>query len=148
MDVRRGARLALAAFYGIAGVFHLYATDAFVAIVPNWVPAPHAVVIVTGLCEILGAGALLTRSLRKPAGAMLALYAVCVYPANINQAIHDIPIGGVSLGWIYHGPRLLLQPVFVWWALICCDIIDWPFSSKWRGREKPAGSNAASTIDA
>jgi uncharacterized membrane protein len=143
MNVRPCARLALAAFYAVAGVFHFYATTAFATIVPNWVPWPHATVVFTGVCEMLGAGALLTSSLRRTAGFMLALYAVCVYPANINQAIHDIPIDGVSLGWIYHGPRLLLQPVLVWWALISCGIIDWPFTSKWRGREKPAESNAA-----
>src|SRR5450432_2023985 len=75
MSVRTAGRIALVAFYGVAGVFQLRATDALVAIVPDWVPLPHAVVIFTGLCEILGAAALLTRRLRKPAGVMLALYA-------------------------------------------------------------------------
>jgi uncharacterized membrane protein len=135
MNVRSCARLALAAFYALAGVFHFCATAAFAAIVPNWVPWPHATVVFTGVCEMLGAGALLTPSLRKAAAFMLALYAVCVYPANINQAIHDIPIDGVSLGWIYHGPRLLLQPVLVWWALISCGIINWPFSQSGEARQ-------------
>jgi uncharacterized membrane protein len=141
MSVRAGGRIALVAFYGVAGVFHLRATDALVAIVPDWVPLPHAVVIFTGLCEILGAAAILTRSLRKPAGVMLALYAVCVSPANINQAIHNIPIDGVSLGWMYHGPRLLLQPLLVWWALVCGGVTDWPFPRKSNRRDSPARSN-------
>ena len=58
---------------------------------------------------------------------MLALYAVCVYPANIKHAIEGIPVGDVQLGWWYHAPRLALQPVLVWWALFAGKITDWPF---------------------
>ena len=123
-------RVVLAVSYLLVGIFHLRATDGFAAIVPDWVPAPHAVVIATGCCELLGAVALLTRRLRRLAGIMLALYAVCVFPANINQAIKHIPIDGVVLGWGYHAPRFAFQPVLVWWALFCGGVIDWPF----RGR--------------
>lgn len=59
---------------------------------------------------------------------MLAAYAVCVFPANIKHAVDSIAIGGVRLGWWYHAPRLLLQPVLVWWALYCAKVIDWPWS--------------------
>ena len=120
-------RIVLAVAYFTVGVFHLRATDGFAAIVPAWVPAPHAVVIATGCCELLGAVALLTRRLRRLAGIMLALYAVCVFPANINQAVNHVPIDGVVLGWGYHLPRFALQPVLVWWALFCGGVIDWPF---------------------
>ena len=120
----------LALAYLVVGVFHLRATDGFAAIVPGWVPMPHAVVIATGCCELLGALALLTRRLRRLAGIMLALYAVCVFPANVNQAINHIPIDGVVLGWGYHAPRFAFQPVLVWWALFCGSVIDWPFGER------------------
>ena len=126
-SARTIGRVVLAVSYFVVGVFHLRATDGFAAIVPAWVPAPHAVVIATGCCELLGAVALLTRRLRRLAGIMLALYAVCVFPANINQAVEHIPIGGVVLGWGYHLPRFAFQPVLVWWALFCGGVIDWPF---------------------
>ena len=85
--------------------------------------------MLTGLCELAGAAALLTRRLRALAGVMLALYAVCVYPANIKQAITGGMIDGVRLTWWYHGPRLAFQPVIVWWALFSGEVIDWPFRS-------------------
>ena len=47
---------------------------------------------------------------------MLALYAVCVFPANIKHAIDDLS-SGTGLPIWYHAPRLLLQPLIVWWAL-------------------------------
>ena len=118
---RRAARWLLIAFYGVAGVAHLtFATRAMVGIVPGWVPHPHAVVIATGLAELAGAAGLATSfdggRWRRAAGWGLAAYAVCVFPANIKHAIHDLG-DHVGLGWWYHGPRLLAQPLIVWWAL-------------------------------
>lgn len=119
----------LAAAYLVAGLAHLAATDAFVAIVPDWVPAPRAVVLATGLAEILGAAALATRRWRRAAGLAFALYAVAVFPANIKHALDAVPAGGVELGWWYHAPRLALQPVIVWLALWVTGWVDWPFRS-------------------
>ena len=47
-------RLPLMAAYGFIGVVHLAAPDAFLPIMPDWVPEPRLVVIVTGLCELAG----------------------------------------------------------------------------------------------
>ena len=83
--VRHWMRWAMAIFYFVAGVVHLRRPEAFLPIMPDWVPAPREVILFTGACEIAGALALLTRSLRWWAGVMLALYAVCVFPANIKH---------------------------------------------------------------
>ena len=120
-------RWSLAMVYLVAGIFHLHNTDAFVLIVPDWVPQPRLVVIATGWCELLGAASLLTRRLRRLAGIMLALYAICVFPANVKHALDHVAIGGNRLGWGYHAPRLAFQPVLVWWALFCSGVIDWPY---------------------
>lgn len=120
------ARLILAAAYLAAGVLHLIAPGGFIAITPAWVPFAREVIAITGLCEIAGAIALLVPRLRRTAGIMLALYALCVFPANINHALHGIAIGGTVLGLWYHVPRLLLQPVIIWWALWAGSVIDWP----------------------
>jgi uncharacterized membrane protein len=135
--VERGrliARVAIAIFYLVAGVGHIRSPEGFLQITPAWVPYPQEVVFLTGVAELAGAFALLfIPPLRKAAGIGLALYAVCVFPANINHAVNDIAIGGTDLSWAYHGPRLLFQPVFVWWALWAGAVIDWPFSKKMPG---------------
>jgi len=125
--IRAAMRWAMAVFYGVAGVIHLRAPEAFLPIVPDWVPAPHEVVIFTGLCELAGAAALLVPRTRRLAGVLLALYAVCVFPANLKHAFYDVQLSGLPTTWWYHAPRLALQPVIVWWALFAGEAIDWPF---------------------
>lgn len=120
----------LAAIYAYVGYVHLRRPEFFLPIVPGWVPEPSLVVLATGACEIAGAIALMTGRLRYAAGVMLALYAVCVYPANIKHAMDSVAVGGAKLGWGYHGPRLVFQPVFVWWALFAGGVIDWPFAKR------------------
>jgi uncharacterized membrane protein len=127
---RAAARWALAAIYLTAGVLHLYTPDSFLPIVPDWVPLPRQVVLGTGLCEIAGAIALLTRNLRRAAGIALALYAVCVFPANIKHAFGSVVVGHTQLGWWYHAPRLAFQPVLVWWALFAGEVVNWPFGGR------------------
>ncbi len=104
-------------------------------IMPSWVPMPYAVIIITGISEMLGAVGLLIPRWRYLAGIMLATYAVCVYPANIQHALNDnmtndnmTNVRHMGLG--YHIPRLLFQPIFVWWALYAGGVISWPFKRK------------------
>jgi len=139
------ARIPLAAIYAAAGVFHLAVPDAFVKITPAWVPMPHEVIVVTGICELAGAAALITTRFRAIAGVALAAYAVCVYPANIKHAIDSLS-GQVppALGWWYHVPRLALQPVMVWWALFAGGVVQWPFAPKMRTSHAPVGKDPIS----
>lgn len=95
----------------------------FLPIVPEWVPFPRSVVLLTGICELAGAAGLLSPRLHKTAGVMLALYAICVTPANIRHAVEGISIGGLPTSWWYHGPRLAFQPVLVWLALIASGVL-------------------------
>jgi uncharacterized membrane protein len=119
-------RAVMAVFYATAGVLHLAIPDKFMLIVPDWVPFPRETVLLTGFCELAGGVALLFRPTVRLAGIMLALYAVCVYPANIKHAVDSIHVPGLPDGWWYHAPRLALQPVLVWWALFCAGVVDWP----------------------
>jgi uncharacterized membrane protein len=124
--IRRVMRWTMAGFYMLAGIFHLTSPGALLPITPDWVPFPREVILVTGVCEIAGAVALLTRRLRWIAGIMLALYAVCVFPANLKHAVEGVHLPPVPDSWWYHGPRLVLQPVLVWWALFSAGVVDWP----------------------
>ncbi|PZQ23702.1 MAG: hypothetical protein DI569_04370 [Sphingopyxis macrogoltabida] len=112
--------------YAYAGYRHLATPAPFLAITPPWVPQPGFVVAATGVAEIAGAIGLMIPATRKAAGWGLALYALCVWPANFHHALANVAIGGQTLGWGYHGPRLALQPVIIWWALWASGATDWP----------------------
>ncbi|CAM4018072.1 Methylamine utilization protein MauE [Novosphingobium lubricantis] len=123
-------RTVLALLYLAAGIIHIARPEPFVAITPGWMPAPHAVVLWTGIAELLGAAGLLqgfSLPLRRAAAIGLALYAVCVFPANINHFIMDMARDDHGLGLAYHIPRMVLQPVLVWIALWSGGVTNWPF---------------------
>jgi len=113
-------RWLLAAFYFVAGVIHIARPAPFLTIMPGWVPAPEAVVLWTGVAEILGAIGLVqgvSLPLRRAAGWGLALYALCVWPANVNHFALDMARPDGGLGLAYHIPRMIAQPVIIWLAL-------------------------------
>ena len=124
--IRFVMRLILAVFYFAAGILHLRSPAGFISIVPSFVPWPAETVWLTGVCEIAGAIGLMVPKLQKAAGIGLALYAICVFPANINHALNHIDVGALPNSWWYHGPRFVLQPILVWWALFCTGTITWP----------------------
>ena len=126
-------RWIMAAFYATAGVAHVLAPDKFLAITPEWVPFAPQVILITGVCELAGALGLLIKPVRWWAGAALAAYALCVWPANFKHAIDGIEMPYIGSSWWYHAPRLAFQPVLIWAALYCAGVIDWP----WR-RAKPS----------
>jgi uncharacterized membrane protein len=128
--VRAVMRWMMAAFFAGAGYLHLVAPAQLLAITPDWVPFAPQVIFVTGLAEFAGALALVTGPQRRWAGIALALYALCVWPANIKHAFENIDISGLPSNWWYHGPRLAVQPVIIWWALFSAAVIDWPFRRK------------------
>ena len=129
-NVRRGVRVALAAAFLVDGVLHTLFPAPFMAITPSWVPAPATVVFLTGIAAFAGGLGLLMPRVRRWAGMGLALYCVAVYPANVHHALAHLTLAGRTAGWAYHGPRLLLQPVFVWACLWAAGVIDWPFSNR------------------
>lgn len=81
------ARRVIAVFFAAAGLAHFLFTDAFAAIVPPALPAPRAIVLVTGALEIALAGALMAAATRRAAALLLAAYALAVLPANIVMAL-------------------------------------------------------------
>lgn len=118
--IKAGLRWLLAVFYFAAGVIHLIKPAPFLTIMPSWVPAAEAVVLWTGVAEILGAIGLVqpfSRPLRRAAGWGLAAYALCVWPANINHFILDMAKPDGGLGLAYHVPRMIAQPLIIGLAL-------------------------------
>lgn len=67
----------------IGGIFHFVATAAEMRIVPPYIPWPRAVVLVSGVFELLGAAGVLWRPTRRSAGFGLFVLTILVTPAHI-----------------------------------------------------------------
>ncbi|ANU07279.1 DoxX family protein [Paraurantiacibacter namhicola] len=134
----------LAVFYAIAGYLHIAAPENFLRITPEWVPYAPLVVTLTGWAEIAGAIALLqpfSLRLRQAGGIGLAVYALCVWPANINHMLMDMAAmaageaPSVAAGMAYHVPRMFAQPMVIWLALWSANAVDWPFRRRASGQD-------------
>ena len=135
---RSVARWLLGLFYAVAGWLHLIHPRPFVSVMPEWVPSHDLVVALTGVAELAGAVALVqwrAPALRRAAGWGLALYALCVWPANYHHMELDLARPGGGLGLVYHIPRLAAQPLLIWLALWAGEVTDWP----WRRRSTSSG---------
>lgn len=67
----------------IGGLAHFVMTDLEMRIVPPFIPWPRAVVLVSGILELLGAVGLTRRSMRRTAGLCLFMLTIAVTPAHI-----------------------------------------------------------------
>jgi len=100
------------------GVLHFAAPEGFVKIVPAFLPAPLALVYLSGFFEIAGGlGLLVTRVHRLAAWGLIALY-ISVFPANINMAVNDLQPAGMHIPAALLWLRLPFQALFIaiaWW---------------------------------
>lgn len=107
--------------YVVAGVLHFVLPELYVQIVPPVLPAPLALVYLSGLAEIaVGVGLLIPRTRRYAAWATVGLL-VAIFPANVYMATHGVVIEGLPGGGdpseLVRWGRLPLQGVLILWAL-------------------------------
>ena len=114
------SRIALALFFIVAGSAHFISPGPYVAIVPSYLPWPAALVLLSGIAEILGGLGIFFRPIRRAAGWGLIALLVAVFPANIHAISTGMIIGGHPLpAWILWA-RLPFQFLFVAWVYGTC----------------------------
>ena len=109
-------RVILAVCMVVAGVLHFVVPQPFIRIVPGFLPAPAALVYISGAIEVLLALGLLLPSTRQLSAWGLVLLFIAVYPANLNMAFNHIQISGIPDTWWFHAIRLPFQFVLIAWA--------------------------------
>ena len=106
----------LAAFMTLGGINHFVSPEPYVAMTPAVLPAPLALVYISGIAEIAGGLGLLPRHTRRLAAWGLIALFVAVFPANINMAINSLPLGERVVPQWALWARLPLQLVLIAWA--------------------------------
>ena len=108
-----------------AGVLHFVKPESYLKIVPPWLPAPMALVLISGACEVLGGAGVLLPATRALAGWGLIALLVAVFPANV-QMLLDAHASHASRA--YQSAlvgRLPLQALLIWWV--------WRAAVRWHG---------------
>jgi uncharacterized membrane protein len=109
----------MALLYVVAGGLHFVVPELYAQIVPPVLPAPLALVYLSGVAEIaVGLGLLVPRTRSYAAWATIALL-VAIFPANVYMAVSMVTIEGTGGGdpsVLVRWARLPLQGVLILWA--------------------------------
>lgn len=95
---------------------HFVIPDSYVRIMPGWLPAHRALVLVSGACEIAGGIGLLIPILRRWAGMGLVLLLLAVWPANAQMWMNARAAHQSGMAQMLLLLRLPLQIVLMWWV--------------------------------
>ena len=88
-------------WFFIGGIAHFVATDVETSIVPPWIPWPRVMVLVSGVCELIGAAGIVWPRTRRAAGWGLFALTIAVTPVHV---------------WMLQRPDLF--PSIPYWALV------------------------------
>ena len=105
--------------FGASGVLHLANPEAFLWLMPPWLPEPIFLIYLSGIFELACAIGLLLK--QKWAGWLSALVLIAIWPANIWYAFSVIESqdpGLVAAAWL----RLPLQLPLIYYSLKYSEI--------------------------
>jgi len=110
----------LIAVFTLSGVLHLVNPDAFLWLMPPWLPEPIFLIYLSGVFELVCALGLVLK--KKWAGWLSALVLLAIWPANIWFAF-DVSskgdIGTIIAAWL----RLPLQLPLIYYSLMFSGLV-------------------------
>lgn len=116
MRVKTVLRWILTVFMVVAGINHFVSPATYVGMMPAALPAHEALVYASGIAEILGGLGLILPATRRLAAWGLIALLVAVFPANLNMALNELPLGTSTVPTWALWARLPLQIVMIAWA--------------------------------
>ena len=118
MAIRTIARWLLGLVFVAAGSVHFILPEAYLPMMPPYLPWPRELIFVSGACEILGGFGVLFPNVRiqRAAGLGLIFLLIAVFPANLHMALNDTPVLGRHFSDAVRWGRLPMQLVLIAWA--------------------------------
>ncbi|HVM36533.1 MAG TPA: hypothetical protein VM784_14480 [Actinomycetota bacterium] len=115
----------------LLGLNHFVSPDAYAKIIPPALPAPYALVYISGAAQALGAAGTLHPKTRRAAGWFLIAMLVAIFPANVYMALEPENFPSIPR-WALLA-RLPLQGLFVYlvWRAALADDPAAPRESSW-----------------
>lgn len=102
-------------FFILAGLNHFRDPATYYGMMPEWIPWPRGVNLISGTCETAGGIGLLIARFRRASGWFLIALLVAVFPANLHVALQGYMPGSSfspRVLWL----RLPFQAVFIAWV--------------------------------
>lgn len=109
-----------ALFYVFAGAMHFVSPAVYEPMMPPYLPAHGALILLSGVAEIAVGGALLVKPIRPYAGWGVVALLVAVWPANLHIAMENVAVFGAeeglgALNWVRFVFQVPLMAL-AWWS--------------------------------
>ena len=106
----------MAGLYILSGLNHFVSVDAYIAIMPGYLPWHSQLVVLSGVAELtLGIGVLIPATRVLAAWGLLVLL-IAIFPANLSVALNDLSYVGGEPNTFVNWIRLPFQLVLIAWA--------------------------------
>ncbi|MGH7454950.1 MAG: DoxX family protein [bacterium] len=115
------ARVGLSLFFIFTAIGHFIKTEEMAAMLPAFVPNRVAIIILTGVLELLAAIGVWIPRLKRITGWCIMLMLIGFLPANIYSAINRVDFGGHESGPIYLLVRIPFQFLVIAWAYFATE---------------------------
>jgi uncharacterized membrane protein len=115
-DVEWAGGFGVALVFGFTGLGHFVKTDAMTEMLPRSIPGRRALILASGIFELLLAILLLAWPKSPLLGLTIIGFLIVIFPANVYAALQRIPFGGHSAGPIYLLLRAPVQLLLILWT--------------------------------
>lgn len=107
----------LVIFYAIAGINHFWHPRGYIKIIPDYIPYPSLMNIISGACELIFSLMMIFPATRPLAGLLIVAMLAAFLPVHITM-VYDAPmkVGKLEVTPFIAWVRVLLQPVLMYWA--------------------------------
>lgn len=111
------ARIAFSVGFLIVGIMHIASPSSLSYMIEGFLPYSVAIVVITGVVEIILALFFPFRKWSKITGWAIIIYLIAIFPANINVAVNHLNApGGLPSTPFYIWSRLFFQPLYILWV--------------------------------
>lgn len=102
-------------------VGHFARPEAMAQMLPPEVPARIAIIVFTGVLEVLAAIGIWIQRISKVTGTCLILMLLAILPSNVYAAMNHVPFGGHDIGPAYLLVRVPFQFLVIGWVYVATD---------------------------
>lgn len=104
-------------FYFGAGVNHFINPEFYLPLIPDYLPEPQIINLISGLAEMAFAVMLLFQATRRWAAGGIVLMLVAFVPAHVHFIAAGHCLGTLCVpSWLGWARLLIIHPVLIWWA--------------------------------